>query len=131
VKLVCDTNVLVAGIVAEGLCREILESHLPEHEPILSKFLWDELVGKLKSKFGLHADDLPILSLYRGRAVWVEPTRLTKRVCRDADDDWVLATARAGGAEMILTGDADLLVLESWDGIDIVTARAFLELLAR
>ena len=130
-KLVCDTNVFVAGLVAEGLCREIIEIHLPEHEPIMSRVLWDELVEKLRSKFGLLVDELPILSLYRGRATWVEPSRLAKRVCRDSDDDWVLATAKAGGAELILTGDTDLLVLESWEGIEVVNPRRFLERFAR
>lgn len=31
-----DTNVIVAGIVVEGLCREILEIHVPDHTAILS-----------------------------------------------------------------------------------------------
>jgi predicted nucleic acid-binding protein len=39
VRVVFDTNVVVAGIVAEGLCREILEIHLPEHEAVLSQVL--------------------------------------------------------------------------------------------
>ena len=47
-KLVFDTNVVVAGIVAEGLCREILEILVPEHDAILSQVLWDELVATLR-----------------------------------------------------------------------------------
>ena len=38
-RVVFDTNVIVAGLVAEGLCREVVEMHLPEHTPILSSAL--------------------------------------------------------------------------------------------
>lgn len=124
-NVVFDTNVVVAGIVAEGLCREILEIHVPEHTAILSQVLWHELVSTLRRKFGLTPDNLPILALYRQHASWCEPAKLTEAVCRDRDDDWVLATALAGGAEAIVTGDADLLTLETWAGIAMLSPRQF------
>ena len=124
-RVVFDTNVAVAGIVAEGLCREILEIHLPEHEAILSQVLWDELLSTLRRKFGLAAEDLPILALYRQHAEWSDPARLADAVCRDPDDDWVLATALAGNAEAIVTGDADLLTIGSYSGIEIISPRQF------
>jgi hypothetical protein len=71
VRAVFDTNVVVAGIVAEGLCREILEIHVPEHTAILSQVLWDELVVTLRRK-----------------SAWCEPAMLAEAVCRDPDDDW-------------------------------------------
>lgn len=124
-KVVFDTNVLVAGIVAEGLCREILEIHVPEHDVIVSHVLWDELVEKLRHKFGLAPDELPILALYRQHATWCEPAALAEPVCRDPDDDWVLATALAGEAEVIVSGDADLLTLSNCLGIQILSPRQF------
>jgi len=125
VRVVFDTNVVVAGIVAEGLCREILEIHLPEHEAVLSQVLWDELLSTLRRKFDLAADDLPILALYRQHAEWSDPARIAPAVCRDSDDDWVLATALAGNAEAIVTGDADLLTMGSYSGIEIISPRQF------
>jgi uncharacterized protein len=125
VKLVFDTNVVIAGIVAEGLCREILEIHVPEHDVILSQVLWDELVATLRRKFDLAPEDLPILALYRQHSTWREPAALAEAVCRDPDDDWVLATAVAGGAEAIVSGDADLLTLSSSLGIEILSPRQF------
>ena len=124
-RVVFDTNVVVAGIVAEGLCREILEIHVPEHTAILSPVLWDELVATLRRKFGLTPDDLPILALYRQHAAWCDPAKLAKAVSRDPDDDWVLATAVAGDAEAIVSGDADLLTLDSYSGIQILSPRQF------
>jgi uncharacterized protein len=48
-------------------------------------------------------------------------------VCRDPDDDHVLAAALAAKADAIVTGDADLLVLGAYQGIRILSVRAFLE----
>ena len=124
-RVVFDTNVVVAGIVTEGLCREILEIHMPEYTAILSNVLWDELVSTLRKKFDLAPDDLPVLGLYRQHAEWCEPTAMTEGVCRDPDDDWVLATALAGEAEAIVSGDADLLTLGSHAGIQILSPRQF------
>ncbi len=124
-RVVFDTNVVVAGIVAEGLCREILEIHMPEHTAILSPVLWDELVATLRRKFRLTPDDLPILALYRQHASWCEPAKLAETVSRDPDDDWVLATAVTGDAEAIVSGDADLLTLGSYSGIQMLSPRQF------
>jgi putative PIN family toxin of toxin-antitoxin system len=127
VRLVFDTNVVVAGLVAEGLCHELVEVHLPAHEVVLSQVLRDELAEKLRDKFGLDADELPLLDLYRRYATWVDPPPLAGPVCRDADDDWVLATAVAGDAEAIVTGDEDLLLLEAFRGIAILTPRQLIQ----
>ena len=126
-RLVFDTNVIVAGLVSEGLCHEVVEIHLPAHTAILSRILWDELVEKLRTKFDLAPGDLPLLDLYHRHAVWVEPQPLTTPACRDADDDWVLATALAGEAEVIVTGDGDLLTLGAYRGVLILSPRQFLE----
>jgi uncharacterized protein len=98
---------------------------VPEHTAILSQVLWDELVVTLRRKFGLTPDDLPILALYRQHAAWCEPAKLAEAVCRDPDDDWVLATALAGEADAIVSGDADLLTLDRYSGIEMLSPRQF------
>ena len=65
----------------------------------LDGHLADEIVKEL-------ADELEV----------VEPTALPISVCRDKDDDWVLATALAGRSEVIVTGDNDLLILKKVPG---------------
>ena len=126
-KLVVDTNVLVAGLVADGLCRDILKRRLPACELFTSRALLDELAEKLKEKFDLDPDELPLLAIYADEATVVKPKPLARPVCRDSDDDEVLATALAAEAEIILTGDKDLLVLKEFQGIKIFSPRRFIE----
>ena len=126
-KIVFDTNVIVAGLVARGLCHELVEIHLPLHEAVLSNVLWEELAGALREKFGLAPEELPFLDLYRSHATWTEPQELAAPACRDPSDDWVLATALSGETSLIVTGDDDLSSLESFEKIEILSPRQFLE----
>jgi putative PIN family toxin of toxin-antitoxin system len=131
VRLVVDTNVLIAGLIAEGLCRDIVKRRLPAYELFTSRALLDELAERLEAKFGLSPKELPLLKIYEDEATVLKPAALPKRVCRDADDDEVLATALAAHAEMILTGDKDLLVLREFQGIRILSPRQFVEWMDR
>lgn len=55
----------------------------------------------------------------------VEAVALPSQVCRDADDDMILATALAAAADCILTGDGDLLDLKRYEGIPILKVADF------
>jgi putative PIN family toxin of toxin-antitoxin system len=63
--------------------------------------------------------------------VLVEAPPLAVPVCRDPDDDQVLAVAQAANADSIITGDHDLLTLGDFQGIPIRTARQALAILNR
>lgn len=126
-RIVCDTNVLVAALVADGLCRDIVKRRLPLHDLFISKGLLDELGNTLRRKFKVEPRDVPFLKIYRERAELVRPAKLEHPVCRDPDDDLVLATALAAKAHCLLTGDEDLLVLGSFAGIAILSPRAFVD----
>lgn len=125
--MVCDTNVLIAALVADGLCRDIVKRRLPGCELFTSRTLLDELAEKLREKFGFEPKDLPLLKAYEEAAAILKPHRLPKPACRDPIDDEVLATALAAHADVILTGDNDLLVLKAHEGIRILSPRQFVE----
>lgn len=128
-RLVLDTNVLVAALVADGLCRDLVRRRVRDHELCTSEPLLKELAATLHRKFGVKAAEIPLLEEYRRRAALVEPVTLATPVCRDSDDDTVLATALAAKAEIIVSGDDDLLCLKRHRGIRILSPRQFLELL--
>ena len=68
-----------------------------------------------------------VLQDYVSAVQIVEAQPLPQPVCRDPDDDAVLALGVAAQAELIVSGDKDLLVRGRYDGIPVVTARAAIE----
>ena len=89
----------------------------------------DELNTTLQRQFTVTPATTAFLRAFRELARVVELIPLEKAVCRDPDDDLVLATAVAADANLIVTGDDDLLVLGTYEGIAIVSPRRLLELL--
>jgi uncharacterized protein len=127
-RVVLDTNVLIAGFIARGLCRELLEHCGRRHGTIVSEFILQELREHLVSKFKYTEQEATqAVELIRSVAEIVVPTSLESRICRDPDDDAILGTALAGNAACIVTGDADLLVLGQFHGIRILRPREFLD----
>lgn len=125
--VVLDTNVLVAALVAKGLCREVLLRAIRMRCLASSVVLLEELETTLQEKFEVTPSVANFLKLFRGHVKLVEPLTLPATICRDPDDDVVLGTALAAGADMIVTGDRDLLVLDTYEGILIRSPRQFLE----
>jgi putative PIN family toxin of toxin-antitoxin system len=126
VIVVLDTNVFVAALVAKGLCHEVVVRGLGSCTVVTSQALLDELDRTLRAKFALGPASISFLEQLRYRVRLVEPAPLRSPVSRDADDDVVLATALAAGASVIVTGDADLLVIGRYKDVDIVSPRDFL-----
>ncbi|HYU52855.1 MAG TPA: putative toxin-antitoxin system toxin component, PIN family [Gemmatimonadaceae bacterium] len=125
-KLLLDTNVLVAALIARGTCSDLLEHCVRHHVVISSRPLLDELRDVLTRKFRQRAADVrATVRLFEETFTLVTPAPLEAPVCRDIDDDVVLATARAGECAAIVTGDQDLLVLDPFQGIRVLAPSAF------
>lgn len=129
--VVLDTNVMVAALVATGLCHELLHRTIRLRLLASSEPLLRELESTLRDTFGLTPPVSAFLTAFRASIRVAEPQPLPQPVCRDAADDMVLATAVAAGADVLATGDQNLLVLKKYRGIPIVTPRALLETLDR
>jgi len=65
----------------------------------------------------------------RAAVILVSPLPPFPTICRDPDDDMVLACVRAAAVQYLVTRDKDLLVLQQYEGITIITPEAFLALL--
>lgn len=125
-RLVLDTNVLLAAFISRGVCHELLEHCEREHTIVGSEFILSEFGEKLVSKFGAPPPKArEATGLLRSRMELVEPVPLEAPVCRDPDDDWVLAAAVAGTCECIVTGDKDLLSLGEYRGVRILAPNTF------
>ena len=92
-----------------------------------SDFILNETHEKLVEKFGYAADLAEdAMSLLRSRMELVAPTKLERQICLDPDDENILAAAMSGKCDCIVTGDRVLLVLKSYEGIDILGPRDFI-----
>ncbi len=128
-KCVLDTNILVSAFLWQGIpARLIQHASRNEIQLFTSHALLDELAEVLRRKklvktvenTGFSADQL--VSHYRRLAYRVTTRQITRRISRDPDDDQVLACALAAKADLIVSGDRDLLALKSFREIPIVTA---------
>ena len=125
-KVVLDTNVLIAAFTSRGLCSELLERVLSDHELIISQHLLVEFERVLVGKFGFTAANVKqAVALLHRVGVVVEPVPLDRPVSRDPDDDLVLALGVQAGAKCIVTGDRDLLDLERFRSVPILSPRDF------
>jgi len=126
VRVVLDTNVLLAAFATHGLCEAVLEVCLTAHELVLSEYILRELRRHLTSKLrlpGTHADR--IIGFLREHAALVRPSRVPADACRDRTDLPVLGTALAARADCLVTGDRDLLDVRQFRGIAILSPRGF------
>ena len=125
-RVLLDTNVLVAALVARGTCSDVLEHCVRQHDVITSQPLLDELAEVFERKFQQRRVDVRgALQLFAAKFVVVVPGELEPPTCRDRDDDVVLATGLAGRCAAIVTGDQDLLILDPFRDIRVLAPSTF------
>ena len=128
-RAVIDTNVLIAGLLWRSSPHALL-AHV--RGGTLGLVSSPALLGELADVLGRSKFDAVLkrskisrehlLAEIRQLAEVIDPPPLPQPVCRDPDDDAVLALALAAQVDLIVSGDADLLALGVFQGIPIVTA---------
>lgn len=130
-RVALDTNVIVSALATRGLCADLFQAVLAEHELIVGETVLAELQKVLRRKLRLPnatTDALDGFIRRQGIVVSAEPQKATARL--EAADATVLAEAQAGAADVLVTGDQDLLRVQD-PPVRIVAPRQLWELIRR
>jgi putative PIN family toxin of toxin-antitoxin system len=137
VRLVLDTNTALSGLLWGGTPGRLIDAaEAGQVELASSAALLAELQGVLsREKFAkqLAKRGITVADVFDGYAAMVTlvaPAAIAPTITRDPADDQVLAAALAAQADLIVSGDAHLLDLKSFKGIEIVTAAVAVERIA-
>lgn len=131
-RIVCDTNVLISGILFGGHARMLVRAALQSRvENCISPEMLNELRDVLgRRKFHLTAARATaIAELAAQTFTLVTPTMPVHAIADDPDDNAVLEAALAAAARYIVSGDAHLLRLGTWRRIAVVTPHVLVDLL--
>jgi putative PIN family toxin of toxin-antitoxin system len=139
IRATVDTNVLVPAVRRVG---QIQGSRAPiigawrdqVYELVISEYILDEVQNVLASpyfsRFIPTADRVAAIETFRTDATIVPITVAVEGVATHPEDDVILATALSGRVDYLVTLDRQLLTLESYGGVRIVTPQAFLAILS-
>ena len=127
-RVFLDTNVLVSAVGTRGLCADVLQTVLAEHELVVGEAVLAELRRVLQKKMRLSPDLAGEMEDFlRREAEVVLEGAAVHVVPRDPNDAQVLAEAMAGRIDVLVTGDRDLLELQGKLPFQVVNPRGFWE----
>ena len=132
-RAVFDTNVLIAAFLTEGLCSGLLiRARRQAFNLVLCDDIIREFEGILIKKFKLTSTDISEISAIVSEAASEILHKLSPipNICRDPNDDMIIACAIDATADYIVTGDEDLLILKNYKDIVIINPRNFETLFA-
>ena len=128
-RVILDTNVIVASFATRGLCSAVFELCLDRFDIVTSPFLRKEVESALLKKVRMPGNVISeLVNFLTEHSISFEVRDIPGNVCRDPDDAQLLALAEVSGAEYLVTGDKDLLILKKYCATKIVTPRKLWEL---
>jgi putative PIN family toxin of toxin-antitoxin system len=128
-RVFLDTNVLVSGFATRGLSADVARLVLADHDLLTSDDVLAETRRVLRDKLGVPADTVKDIERFLRRH-HVEPTPEADPPVsvRDPDDETIRAAAIAAEADLLVTGDKDLLdVADQVESLRVMTPRGFWE----
>ena len=129
-NIVCDTNVLVSGVLFGGHAREILRL---ASRGVVINFISPDILREAenvlrRSKFGLRPEQvLEITALFKDTFEIVTPSMRVRAISSDPQDNHVIEAALAARAKYIISGDKHLLELMKWDDIHLISPAQFMQ----
>lgn len=128
-RIFLDTNVLVSAFATRGLCAEVLELVLLDHDLIVGRNVLRELERTLRDRIKLPSSrSTEVVAFIAGEATEIVERAKPAELDVDAPDALVLGEAIAGHAELFVTGDAALLRVAT-PAVKLVSPRQFWETL--
>lgn len=129
-RVFLDTNVLVSAFATRGLCADLFRHVLAEHDLITGEVIILELRRVLRDKMNVPAATIAAVErVLRDHVVVPKPAKPHPLPIRDQADRWVLASAVAGKADVLVTGDSDLLDMAARAPLRIMDPRGFWDLI--
>ncbi len=130
-RLVIDSNIWISALVFGGNPRRLLESIVSSgHRIVVCEELFTETRRVLHKKFPEFVENFEELALIlQPLTEKVKLGSISIKATQDAKDDYIIETAVIGGAEYIVTGDKDLLVLSKYKNILICDVRSILDVI--
>jgi len=129
-KIFLDTNVLVGAMATRGLCADVPREVLTSHQLVVSVPLLAELKRVLRQKLRIPAELInEAIEVLRQDAHLAAPSKIPDIDIQDKDDLVILSSALGGKADLLVTGDKELLDLGKVEDLQIISPRAFWEIL--
>jgi len=126
--IVLDANVIVAAFATRGLCSDLFKFCISRHKIAVSQSLLNEIREILIKKIKLPLGEANAVSGYLKEAgILSAPVLVNSKACRDPSDLHILGLAQAVEAQIIVTGDQDLLILKRFLKTKILSPREFWE----
>jgi len=126
VKVFLDTNVLASAAATRGLCADVFRAVLAYHELVVSGQTISELQRVLRDKFGVSQEYVEsFVALIQQDSTLAEPGELPDLALKDTDDLEIIAAACNAGADVLVTGDKELVALGCVGRLRIETPREF------
>ena len=125
-----DTNVLVSAVATRGLCADVVNAALAEHQLTIGETVLAELRQVLRQKLRLPASLADEMDAFLRQYAEVVKASATLEIrIRDVNDQAILAEAVTAKADVLVTGDQDLLEIAAQAPLKILSPRGFWELL--
>lgn len=128
-RVVFDTNIFISALVIPGSLAEkaILKIIEGEDTLIISKDIINEVLSVLSSKFSRDREALSHVAVILSEiAKLVSPVNRVK-IFKDEADNRILECALSGNADVLVTGDKEVLQIKEHKGIRIISLREYLE----
>ncbi len=127
-RVFLDTNVIASAMATRGLCADVFRFTTEHHELVISEQLLNELERTLREKFLAPSDLIAdTLWLLRQDTLFAEAEPLIALDLKDSGDVAIVSAAIHAGADLLVTGDKEMLKLGKVDALEILSPRQYWE----